>query len=204
MPVSNCVKMLKREVTKKTVIQWYNYCRDIMTTHFVHNPVTFNGVTVHCDESFVGGKRKYNRGRVPQVQQRWVFGIIDNLNHKCYIEFVRKRDINTIIPIITRHVRPGCTINTDGAKVYKHLDFMNYTRNFVNHKDFYVDPITGVHSNWIENLWSNLKIKLKSLRGSQDNMLDGHIDEYIYRYNRKNEGNFFEMLLDDIALYYRI
>ena len=54
---------------------------------------------------------------------------------------------------------------------------MNYTHNSVNHKDNYVDPVTGHHSNWVENLWSNLKIKLKSIRGSQGNMLDGHVDD---------------------------
>ena len=164
----------------------------------------FNNVTVHCDESFVGGKRKYNRGRIPRVQTRWIFGIIDNLNHKYYIEFVQKCDVNTIIPIITRHVANGCTINTDGAKVYKHLDYMNYVHNSVVHKNQYVDPITGHHSNWIENLWANLKIKLKSLRGSQGHMLDGHIDEYMYKYNCKNEGDLFTILLQDIALFYPI
>lgn len=52
----------KGNVSKKSVIQWYNYCRDIATTYFARNPVRFNNVTVHCDESFVGGKHKYNRG----------------------------------------------------------------------------------------------------------------------------------------------
>ena len=201
IPVTQCVKLLIGNVTKKSVIQWYNYCRDVTSTFFARNRIIFDQVVVHCDESFIGGKRKYNRGRVPNVQPRWVFGIIDNVNHKCFIQFVAKRDINTIIPIITRHVRPGCTINTDGAKIYKHLDYMNYTHNSVNHKDNYVDPVTGHHSNWVENLWSNLKIKLKSIRGSQGNMLDGH-DEYMYWYNRKSEGDLFNILLDDISLYY--
>ena len=194
----------KRECNKKIS----NSVVQLLQRHHHHlfckKPSEINNVTVHCDESFVGGKHKYNRGRIPRVQTRWIFGIIDNLNHKCYIEFVQKRDVNTIIPIITRHVANGCTINTDGAKVYKHLDYMNYVHNSVVHKNHYVDPITGHHSNWIENLWANLKIKLKSLRGSQGHMLDGHIDEYMYKYNRKNEGDLFTILLQDIALFYPI
>ena len=84
---------------------------------------------------------------------------------------------------------------------------MNYMHNSVNHKDNYVDPVTGHHSNWVENLWSNLKIKLKSIRGSQGNMLDAHVDEYMYRYNHKNEGDLFNILLTksgDISLYYPV
>ena len=66
---------------------------------------------------------------------------------------------------------------------------MNYTHNVVIHKENYVNPATGEHTNWIEGFWGNLKIKLKSIRGSQKTMLDGHLDEYLYRFNRKNENN---------------
>ena len=67
---------------------------------------------------------------------------------------------------------------------------MNYTHKFCIHERQYVSR-DGTHSNWIENFWSNLKIKLKSKRGSQGRMLDGHLDEYMYRYNRKEEGDIF-------------
>ena len=33
-------------------------------------------------------------------------------------------------------------------------------------------------------------------------MLDGHFDEYVYRYNKKGEGDIFYLLLDDIANIY--
>ena len=67
-----------------------------------------------------------------------------------------------------------------------------------------VDPVTGCYSNHIENVWSNLKMKLMSFRGSQNRMLDGHIDEYTYRYNRKLEGSMFNLMLNDIAEFYQI
>ena len=205
LSVSQCKKLLNKHVSKVSIIQWYNYFRDLMTTYMARNPVRFNNnTTVHCDESFIGGKRKYNRGRVPAVTPRFVFGIIDNTAHKAVVEFVPRRDAANIIPIITRHVPPGCQINTDGANVYKQLRFMNYTHRFCIHNHRYVDPITGIHSNWIENFWANLKIKLKSLRGSQGNMLDGHLDEYLYRYNRKNDGEMFDNLLSDISNLYPV
>ena len=120
------------------------------------------------------------------------------------MQFVPKKDHRNIIPIIQRHVSAGCTINSDGANVYKILSRLNYQHFTVIHDQFYVDPITGTHTNWIENFWSNLKMKLKAVRGSQKNMTDGHLDEYLYRYNRKHEGCIFNLLLQDIAIYYPI
>ena len=66
---------------------------------------------------------------------------------------------------------PGCVINTDGARVYNALNNMNYTHNVVKHKDHFVDPNTGHHTNWIEGFWGNLKMKIKSIRGSRGTML---------------------------------
>ena len=133
-----------------------------------------------------------------------MFGIISKDTHKAYVEFVPKRDFLNIIPLITRHVRPGATINSDRAKVYPALDTMNYTHNTVIHKEHFVNPQTGAHTNWIENFWSLLKYHLKIVKGSQKNMTDGHIDEFLYRYNRKEEGQIFDLLLADIAQYYPI
>ena len=204
LSVTQTQKLLKKRISKRGIIQWYTYFRDIMTTYFVNNPVRFTqGCTVYCDETFIGGKRKYNRGRIPAVDPRYLFGIIDNNAHKAFCQFVTKRDHINIIPLITRTVPPGSEIHTDGAAVYQQLQMMNYTHKFVVHKREYVAQ-DGTHSNWIENFWANLKIKLKSIRGTQGRMLDGFIDEYVYRYNRKNEGNLFNLMLQDIAIFYPI
>ena len=197
-------KFLSRKCSKKSIIQWFTYFRDVMTTYFSNNDILFQNCTVHIDETCLGGKRKYNRGRIPEVKSRWLLGIVDKNQHKGFVQFIEKRDFLTIIPIITRHVSPGCTINTDGARVYNALDSMNYTHNTVIHKENFVNPNTGEHSNWIENFWANLKIKLKSLRGSQKKMLDAQIDEYLYRYNRVNEGSIFYLLINDISVYYPV
>ena len=91
-----------------------------MTIYLARNRIRFDhNCVVHCDKSFIGGKRKYNKGRVPKVKTRYVFGKIDNNAHKAVVEFVEKHDADHIIPIITRHVPNGYQINTDGAKVYK-------------------------------------------------------------------------------------
>ena len=175
------------------------------TCYFSNNFVTFNHTfTVHIDETAIGGKRKYCRGRVPKTKTRWLLGIINKEEHKVFVQFVQKRDFINVIPLITRHVEPGTTIHTDGAKVYKALDNMNYTHKTVIHKENFVNPVDQTHTNWIENFWSNLKYQLKLVKGSQKTMTDGHIDEFMYRYNRINEGPVFDLLLADIATYYPI
>ena len=81
---------------------------------------------------------------------------------------------------------------------------MGYDHRIVIHETNFVNPEDGTHMNWTENLWSNMKAKIKSLRGSQNRMLDGHLDEFVYRYNRKQEGPVFELLQQDISIYYPV
>ena len=56
--VTQVVKFLKGKISKVSIIQWFNYLRDIMTTYIGNNPIIFQNGTVHIDETFVGGKKK--------------------------------------------------------------------------------------------------------------------------------------------------
>ena len=204
--VNECEKLLGNSVTTKTIIQWFNYCRDICTTWLALHPPMFDGTVnvLNVDETAIGGKRKYHKGRIPKTKTKWLFGIVDHTNHKCLVEFIDDRKHESIIPVISRHIRQGSTIYSDGARVYKCLTNMGFNHLSVVHKNYLVDPVTGVHTNYIENLWSNLKAVLKSKRGSQGKMLEGHLDEFMYRYNRKHDGEIFELLLNDISTIYEL
>ena len=83
------------------------------------------------------------------------------------------------------------------------LSDMGFTHKVIIHKNEFVMH-DGVHTNSIENVWSNLKAHLKSVHGSQGIMLDGHIDEYQYKYNRKLEGDMYNLMVQDIATYYHV
>ena len=76
---------------------------------------------MHIDETCLGGKCKYQRGRIPKVKSRWLLGIVDQTQHRAFVQFIEKRDFISIIPL-TRYVRQGCTINTNGVKVYNSLN----------------------------------------------------------------------------------
>ena len=54
--VSSVCKYLKGKVSKVSIIQWFNYCRDVMTTYIQNNQILFDNGTVYVDETFIGGK----------------------------------------------------------------------------------------------------------------------------------------------------
>ena len=161
--VTNCVSFMKGQASKVSIIQWFNFYHDVMTTWLSNNPVQFDGRVnvIHVDETAVGGKHKYHRGR-NVVRPHWLFGITQKDSHKIHLQFIPNREKIMILPIIYRHVRQGSEINSDGAKCYKSLIHMGYTHNVVIHKyEFVTDE--GIHTNNIENVWSNLKSVLKKI-----------------------------------------
>ena len=104
-----------------------------MTTWLSQNPIQFNGTmnVLHVDETAIGGKCQYHRGRVTKAP-RWLFGIVDKYSYKIHLQFVTKKDRTEIHPIIYRHVLRGSTINTDGVKVYKNLMHMGFQHTGCN------------------------------------------------------------------------
>ena len=77
------------------------------------------------------------------------------------------------------------------------------------HSRDFVDPTTGAHTQAFESYWSQVKTKLKSMRGTTDEMLGGHLDEYMWRerYGRGVNGKFdpkaaYTSLIADIPTQY--
>ena len=53
-----------------------------------------------------------------------------------------------------------------------------YIHQSVNHAQNFVDPLTGAHTNHVENYWKNLKMKFKSMSGTSRELIPGYIDEH--------------------------
>ena len=200
--LTECCRYLEGKVSLKTCLQWFNFYRDVMTTYLARNPPLFNGY-VHMDECYIGGKRKHHRGAM-RGEERWLFGIVDSINHKCVIQFIEDKSHQSILPIIQRHVSVGCRVHSDGAAVYKCLRNLGYRHHVVVHERHLVDPVTGIHTNYIENLWSHVKQMIRKIRGSQFEMIASHLDEFMYRWNRKNQGKMFDLLIQDIATFHPV
>ncbi|XP_077487904.1 uncharacterized protein LOC144098860 [Amblyomma americanum] len=142
------------------------------------------GEVVQVDECLMRGKRKANRGRLlagdnlpPHRQDNyggvvdrgpWVFGMIWEATKELRLFKVDRRDAATLGAIIAANVQSGTTIVSDESVAYQCvpglLDSngvnMNLTHQTVNHSQFFVDPVTGTHTQSIESSWQKAKARL--------------------------------------------
>ena len=91
--------MVEAEICNKTAIDRYNFARDVCTQYFIDHPAIIGGpgVKIETDDSKFG-RHKYNRGRV--VDGHWVFGGMQRISGKCFLDEVKHRDAATLLPII--------------------------------------------------------------------------------------------------------
>ena len=142
----------------KTVIDWYNFCREVCFLDITRNTkkIGGQGSIVEIDESLFG-KRKYNKGRF--IEGQWVIGGIERDGTECFLEPIKKRDGNTLLEVILRNVKEGTHIVTDEWKGYRKLKEHNYIHSTVNHSVEFVNKETGQHTNKIEGTWAKVKKK---------------------------------------------
>lgn len=81
-----------------------------------------------------------------------------------------------------RYVLPGSIIYTDCWSGYKpeDLETMEMGHGTVNHSYYYVDPITGVHTNSIEGIWAAIKRNLPP-RQRRSSVIGPHLMYYWWR-----------------------
>lgn len=142
---------------------------------------------VEIDEAHVGG-REVNRHTkkkqsdenpelandgTPYNKKKIVVGIIER-SGKVVLKYIPNATTDNIMPFIHQYVPEGATIYTDEATVYHGLKKV-YDHDTVNHSmRIYV---TGdVHTNTIENFWSNLK---RGVYGIYHQMSDKHFERYL-------------------------
>ncbi|KAG1669430.1 hypothetical protein GQR58_017398 [Nymphon striatum] len=129
--------ILEVHVTWETIVDWYNFLRDIY-------------------ESFVMPP-KHLRGRV--VSDHWVLGMVERGENCCILIEVADRSAQTLIPVIMNHVLPGSIVMTDGWSSYRHgsndLDTIRWEEDriitlrdvFKQHQDVVVTGIVPASKN---------------------------------------------------------
>ena len=101
------------------------------------------------------GKQKDHRGN--KGKPRWILGGIQRKTKYVCLEHVKGRTGKTLQSYIEQHSNADSVHITDGWKGYLGLDRKGFYHFNLCHKKEFVDPMTGMHTNTIENLWSLLK-----------------------------------------------
>jgi transposase len=165
---------------------------------------------VEADETFVGGKpRESDRRR--RAAQGWnaqtdywnrkaiVFGAVER-SGRIRAEVVP----NSRGPILDAKVRefilPGSMIFTDEYKGYERLGKTGYThRRIKHHARVYVDG--DVHTQTIDGFFGLFKTGVRGAHHAVSHKwLQGYLNEWTWRYNRREDGNMmFRDLIETAA-----
>lgn len=206
--VAETAKYMKNMVSRVSIMQWFTYLREVCSLELLDRDEIVLGRAansiVQIDECFFAGKLKYHRGNPNRLGcQQIIFGMIDTSTKKCMVQLVPNRTRATLFPLITKHIAQGATIYSDEAAMYKSLRFLGYTHRTVKHKSEF-KAADGTHTNVIESLWSHLKHLNKKRKGTSRTVMPIMLDEFLYRWNRKLDGDMFELFIEDIANHYRV
>jgi len=202
-------KQLERElgVTYKTAWRMFNKIRNQLMDETDSEPLSGD---VEVDETFVGGKPRESYRR--QVAAKgwnmqtayWdrkavVFGAVER-GGRIRAEVIPNSRAATVVPKAMEYVLPASMVYTDDFTAYKQLGKKGYQHKRINHSArIYVDG--DVHTQTIEGFFGLFK---NGVRGAYHSVshkwLQGYVNEYAWRYNRRDSGRsmFHDLLAEAV------
>lgn len=199
-------KQIQREtgVTYKTAWRMFHQIRTLMS-----EDLQLEGPTAEVDETYYGGVRKYGVGR-PMAGDRKKTPIVGLVERKGRVVAKATADVkgSTLLGLVREHILPGSIVYTDelpgyhGVSVIRGKDGKKagYDHRRIHHgSKVYV--VGDIHTNTVEGFWSLLKRGLSGVYHSvSQKNLQSYLDEYSYRYNRRNQGNLiFKSILGEVS-----
>jgi transposase-like protein len=197
-------KQLERElgVTYKTAWRMMNLIRNRLMAQDYQGPLSGE---IEADETFVGGKprqsyrnevarRGWNMQTAYWDRKAIVFGAVQR-GGKVRAGVIQTSRGHVVRNKVREYVLPASTVYTDDFKAYNKLSG-KYTHKRINHSArIYVDG--DVHTQTIEGFFSLFKNGVRGVYHSvSKKWLQGYVNEYVWRYNHRDEGEvMFKTLL---------
>jgi transposase len=193
-------KQIQREtgVTYKTAWRMFKQIRSLMSEE-----ISLEGSTVEIDEMYAGGKRKNGTGRPMRGDKtkKPVMGMVERQG-RVVARTISDCTSKTLLENVRQYVLPKSTIYTDELKAYGGIGHMEngYNHRRINHSaGVYV--MGDIHTNTIEGFWSLVK---RGISGSHHavshKFLQSYLDEYAFRYNRRDvPAPMFRQILEQVS-----
>jgi transposase len=143
---------------------------------------------VEMDETYMGGVRKYGRGR-PMAGDRKKTAVIGMVERKGRVKALVADDVkgSTLLGLVKEHILPASTVFTDELNGYDGIKHLNrgYTHNRIHHSSK-VYVVGETHTNTVEGFWSLVKNGIRGVYHSVGKgYLQSYLNEYSFRYNRR-------------------
>ncbi len=196
-------KQLERElgVTYKTAWRMFNRIRNHLMTQ---DDEQLSG-EVEMDETLVGGKLRNSERRRREAlgwdrkmhdmdRKVMVFGAVQR-GGRVRATIVPNSRPSTLMPLAGEFVLPETLIYTDEWVGYNRLGKMGYRHRRIKHKArVYVEGDT--HTQAIEGFFGLVKNAIRGVHhGVSHKWLQGYLNEYVFRYNRRKESH---LILQDM------
>jgi transposase-like protein len=181
-------KQIQRElgVTYKTAWRMFRQIRSLLA-----EDIKLEGYSVEMDETIMGGRRKGMKGRPPagDLKKKCVVGIAERNGGRVYATVANDATRMTLHGIAKERILPESVVFTDEWPAYHGLENAGYEHRRINHSaGVYV--VGDVHTNTIEGFWSLVKRGIGGVYHAVGaKYLQTYLDEYTFRYNRRNMGN---------------
>ena len=87
----------------------------------------------------------------------------------------------TLLPIVQQLIRPRTTVVSDLWAAYNTIGNIGYRHLTVNQQVNFVNPVTGSHTNTVENMWMMAKRRNKRECRTDRGMIDTYVIEFMWR-----------------------
>jgi transposase len=185
-------KQIQREtgVTYKTAWRMFKQIRSLLSED---TGMQLEGDHVEMDETYFGGKRKGYRGRPGSGDKKKspIVGIAERRQGKGRVIAKATRSVNadTLTGMVKEYVLPETTIFTDDFSGYDRLKGHGFTHHRINHSAK-IWVMGDIHTNTSEGFWSLVKRGIGGVYHQvSQKYLQTYLDEYTFRYNRRDQGN---------------